>query len=216
MKLTLRLKGKVLKVFNLDQDAIIVGRDAHCDLRIDSLPVAPQHFRIERTELGAQAVALQDKLPLVINRQTVSQQELQHGDVFNFKNYSLEYGADEVSIPFLNSSGNTEQATSAEINKQPNANSPMAILQNLDGDQYGDIVPLTRSMMKLGGDSLGGTITICHRREGYFVSILSGTPSVSIDNIPLNDKGRYLQDGCVLQLGNKRARFYLQQLASAS
>ena len=37
MKLILRLNGKILQVFHLEQEAIIVGRDAHCDVRIDSL-----------------------------------------------------------------------------------------------------------------------------------------------------------------------------------
>lgn len=200
----------------MDQEAIIVGRDANCDIRIDSLPVAAQHFRIEQTGHGAEAISLQDKLPLIINRKTVSGKQLEHGDTFDFKNYSLEYVADEVNIALNNHRPQSVEKNGSQPSIKPDHTQAMAVLQNLDGDQYGDIVPLSRSMMKLGGKSLGGSITICHRRDGYFISILSGTPMVCVDGQALTEKGRYLQDGCLLQLGNKHARFYLQQLASAS
>ncbi|MEJ2451889.1 MAG: FHA domain-containing protein [Gammaproteobacteria bacterium] len=46
-KLTLSFKGRVLRVFPLQQGVTFIGNDPACLIHIDSLAVEPKHARIE-------------------------------------------------------------------------------------------------------------------------------------------------------------------------
>jgi hypothetical protein len=63
-------------------------------------------------------------------------------------------------------------------------------------------------MTRLGHDG-NGIIVISKRREGYFVSVLENSGTITVNNEPLNDKSLKLNTNDVLVIDNTSLQFFL-------
>lgn len=63
-------------------------------------------------------------------------------------------------------------------------------------------------MTRLGHDG-NGVIAIAKRKEGYFVSVLEHSGTITVNNEPLNDKSLKLNTNDVLVIDNTSLQFFL-------
>jgi len=85
---------------------------------------------------------------------------------------------------------------------------PTANLQIMNGSNIGKILQLKKAMTRLGHDG-NGIIVISKRREGYFVSVLENSGTITVNNEPLNDKSLKLNTNDVLVIDNTSLQFFL-------
>ena len=95
MKLELKLYGKILKEFELEQEGeYFLGRSSNCDIALEEeVDLSRKHLRIYQ-KAGSKnwhIEALTEKSELYFNGQEITQFEIQNNCFFNLKNYVLSF-----------------------------------------------------------------------------------------------------------------------------
>jgi hypothetical protein len=81
------------------------------------------------------------------------------------------------------------------------------ILQIINGDNFGRIIPLKRNMTRIG--HAGGDCAMITRREaGYFISFLEGPNPPSINRKPIGEQAQLLSDGDIIDVGGTQMQFH--------
>ena len=222
-KLTLFFKGLALSVRHIqDEDEIILGREPDCDIQIDSLAVAPHHASIRRNGTHYRIFALDEKIPLAVNGETVSERELAHGDLIQVGKHTLEFAEDDVTLqhpaapspPSPQEPGGPPQkpkpqAKAAETGGNAQEARPehsKAYLQILSGPHIGRILPLNQAMIRLGKS--GGNCAMISCGEGtHFLSHLEGEMTL-LNGKPIGERRERLANGDVIRMGQTEMEFF--------
>jgi hypothetical protein len=207
-KLTVFFKDKAIHSNLFENGIVRIGRDETNDLTIDSLAVAPAHAVIIIGDNDCTIKQLNDEFPLIINGEKIKTGNLNNNDMISMGKHD---------IMFTNA-GSVESSTSdslidedvKSLNREIDgeAHSPTANLQFMTGNNIGKILPLKKSMTRIGHDG-NGVIAISRRKEGYFVSVLENSSTITLNNTPLNDKALKLNTNDVLVIDNTSLQFFL-------
>lgn len=210
-KLTLSFKGRVLRVFPLQQGSMTIGSDPGSDIHIDSLAVEPSHARIETHGQDAILFDLNSPEGTYIGTNRISEQKLADGDLIRVGKHTLTYNYEEASILHANESSTSidihpvaeelEEMHAAEETKQ-------GWLQILTGQNLGKTLSLNRSMTNLGKPGVA-TAVITRRHDGYFISHLEGKKSPMVGDREIGEHSVKLNDGDTITIGNVKMQFYL-------
>jgi len=205
-KLTLSFKGRLLDVFHLDEGATLIGRDESCQISIDSLAVAPVHARIDLDQEGCRIKVLQEEFPIEVNHNPAESIELHHGDVIQVGKHTLTFSEDALELAGELSQNAASEASETE-DSDTSVPSGKGMLQIMNGDNFGRIIPLTRNLTRIG--RTGGDCAMIARREsGYYISHLEGQTSPAVNNKPIGDASLLLNDGDLILVGNTQMQFH--------
>lgn len=210
-KLTLSFKGKLLQVIHLKTSEVTIGRDESCDIRIDSLAIAPRQLKIELRAYGWFGEALNHDFPVIVNHHTIKSSRLQHGDMIEMGKHRLMFAEEANNLGPQDQQFQTPPARPMSQKQRPNT----GVLQIVSGSSIGHIISLSGAITRLGGSKIGGTIIISRRAEGYFISVLEKSPDVRVDQQPLGNRSVMLTNGMSVQIGNTSLQFF-ETMAKAS
>jgi pSer/pThr/pTyr-binding forkhead associated (FHA) protein len=209
-KLTLSFKGRVIDVFHIESEKTEIGRNDDCTIAIDSLAIAPVQVVITRSDDQSYRLqALEEAFPVLVNHEKTEQTTLNHGDVIQVGKHTLSFSEDVMDLgadlgPTTSSENSTAEEESLD-NDESKATS--GILQIMNGENFGRIIPLKRNMTRIG--HAGGDCAIIARREdGYFISFLEGANPPHINKKPIGNQAQILKDGDIIDLGGTQMQFH--------
>lgn len=207
-KLTVFFKDKAIHSGLFDHGIVHIGRDETNDISIDSLAVAPAHAVMIIRDDDYIIKQLNDEFPLIVNGKKIKICNLGNNDVISMGKHDIVFNTTEaVEYPESNSLIDEDvKSLNQEIDGE--LRSPAANLQFMSGNNIGKILPLKKSMTRLGHDG-NGVIAIAKRKEGYFVSVLEHSGTITVNNEPLNDKSLKLNTNDVLVIDNTSLQFFL-------
>ena len=217
-KLTLSFKGRVLRVFPLQQGATYIGSDPKCHVHIDSLAVEPKHARIEVHGQDAILFDMNTSEGTFVNQEKISEHKLMDNEVIRVGKHTLQYSYEEVTQLDANESSTSidihpvmeklaEQR--AEYNNHETSDAKQGWLQILNGQNLGKTLSLNRSMTNLGKPGVA-TAVITRRHDGYFIAHLEGKKTPMVGENPIGEHSVKLEDGDTITIGNIKMQFYLE------
>jgi pSer/pThr/pTyr-binding forkhead associated (FHA) protein len=207
-KLTVFFKDKVIHSGLFENGIVHIGRDETNDLIIDSMAIAPAHAVIVIRDDACVIKQLNDEFPLIINGKKTKACNLSDNDTISIGKHDIVFN----TVKFIASGTSNSlidedvKLLNHEINNELQI--PTANLQILNGSNIGKVVQLKNSLTRLGHDG-NGVIAILKRKEGYFVSVLENTGTITINNQQLNDKPLKLNVNDVLVVNNTSLQFFL-------
>jgi len=210
-KFTIFFKGKAIQSYIYDSGVIRIGRDSSNDLIIDNLTVAPVHAVVNVDGDNCLIKQLSDDHPLIINHEKVEETFLENNNVISIGKYTIVFNTTESIAP--NEKGfapNNKDVESLNSKLEKEINIPDANLQIMEGDHIGRILPLKKSMTRLGHAG-SGVIIISKRKDGYFMSSLETHMNILINQQALADKTIQLENNDIIVINNVSMQFFLEQ-----
>ena len=89
IELTLTFERKIINTFKFDKDAILIGRDPTCDIRIDNVGISRHHSRIEKRGDIYTLIDLDSGNGTYVRGKRITRHNLNDGDEIGLWNYSL-------------------------------------------------------------------------------------------------------------------------------
>ncbi|MGD9164324.1 MAG: FHA domain-containing protein [Chromatiales bacterium] len=206
-KLTLSFKGRVIDVYHLEKEETCIGRDEGCDIWIDSLAIAPQQALIRQSsENEYQLEAMDETFPVTVNHKQVEITPLSHGDVIQVGKHTLTYAVD-VMEHGADLGSRPEQEGEAAEDSDSIERPSTGVLQIMNGENFGRIIPLTRNMTRIGHTG-GDCAMISKRDDGYFLSFLEGPHPPIVNRISIGNGSHLLRDGDIIEVGGTKMQFH--------
>lgn len=208
-KFTVYFQDKAIQSQLFDSGVIRIGRDETNDIIIDNLAVAPVHAAVVINESGCTIKQLNDGHPLIVNNNKTKEIVLQNNDKITIGKYSIIFHTTEAvssssAVPVI-----SKDVKSLNGKLEESINISEASLQVLDGVHIGRILPLKKSMTRLGRKS--GVAVISRRKEGYFISSLDGVPNILVNKEHLDDKALLLNNNDIIVIDDVSMQFFLEQ-----
>jgi hypothetical protein len=207
-KITVFFKDKPINSYQFEQGIVRIGRDDTNDITVDSLAVAPAHSVIVISETGNTIKQLNDNFPLIINGENFKESNLNNGDKITIGKHSIIFDTNEAFVR----TNNTEKLADQDLfhlNQEIEASLklPEANMQVMDGKHIGRMIPLKRSMTRLGSVG-GGIAVIAKRKDGYFISSLEGEDSLKVNDTCLSTNTIKLNDNDTVVIDNTTMQFF--------
>lgn len=207
-KLTVFFRDTAIHSGLFKNGVVHIGRDETNDLAIDSLAVAPAHAVIVIRDDACAIKQLNDQFPLIINGEATKACNLSDNDRISMGKHAILFNtAESVEVPAAFDSL-IDDVRSLNLETNGELRSPAASLQVMNGNNIGKILPLKKAMTRLGHDG-NGVIAISKRKEGYYVSVLENSGTITVNNEPLEDKLLKLKTNDVLVVNNTSLQFFL-------
>jgi hypothetical protein len=92
---------------------------------------------------------------------------------------------------------------------------PTVFLQVVSGEHIGRIVPLSRSMTRLGLSDTACAIVVNRGREGCFLSHLEGEKQPMVDGMPTGTSSIRLFEGALVEIEGIRLKFHQETTKAA-
>ncbi len=201
-KLTLSFKGHVIDVFHLEEGETCIGRNEDCDIWIDSLAVGPQQVLIRQSsEHDYQLEAMDENFPVLVNHLPIDVTLLSHGDVIQVGKHTLTYSDDVMEL------GADLRSSPPEDDLTPSELPASGVLQIMNGENFGRIIPLKRNMTRIGHAG-GDCAMISKRDDGYFLSFLEGPHPPVVNRISIGNGSHHLHDGDIIEVGGTKMQFH--------
>jgi len=202
-KLTLTFRGKSLEAITLRLGEIGIGRDPSNILHIDSLAVAPQHAIIESTAEKNTIREVDSDFPVFVNDKKVTEHVLSHGDQITIGKHVIFYSKDEV----FRSERQADSDAESEVWTDADTKFFDGSLQVLNGRQIGLVIPLKKSLVRLGKEG-SGVVIIAKRKSGYYISPLADGTSLMVNDKPVKDQAALLNDGDIVKVNESLMQFF--------
>ncbi len=208
-KFTVFFKDKVIQSNIFDPGIIRIGRDETNDLTIDNLAVAPAHAVIIIKEDSCMVKQLNDEFPLIVNNEKNKSSLLKNGDTLTIGKHTVVFNETESIVSDPIDQGGVADVTNLNNKLEENTKVPEANLQVLDGQHIGRVLPLKKSMTRIGQSSTGIAV-ISRRKDGYFISSLEGDPNIIINKEPLAEKTINLKTNDMVVIDNISMQFFIE------
>lgn len=201
--LTLRFKGKVLRVIHLTRGKMFIGSEPSCDIHIDNLAINPRHAIV--TSNGSESILhkTSSEAELFVNDIAVENHSLVDEDLIRMGKYTLSYS----HHPSENEFDGDDMALSLEAIAEKNR-PKKAWLQIMSGANLGQTISLNKNMTNLGKPGVQ-TAVVVKRSGGYFFSNLEGQLTAMVNSRNINNESVQLHTGDIIQIGNIKLSFYL-------
>ena len=207
-KFSVFLNDNPIHSATFETGVVHIGRDESNDLYIDSLAFAPAHAAVILRGTENIIKQLNADFPLVINGKRHSKHHLKDGDIITIGKHHIVFNPKETPTPasFANAEtrpANEQTPGQATIPKTPQHE---ASLQIMAGKHMGQVVPLKKSITRVGHKG-AGIIIITHRKEGYFASILEPNENIKINSTALTDKSSLLKNNDIIFINHIPMQF---------
>ena len=212
-KLTVFFKYKAIDSYLFDKGVVHIGRDETNDLTIDSLAVAPAHAAIITRDTVTTIKQLNESFPLIVNGKKVKESELNNNDTITLGKHDIVYSVTDSSdhVPLEHESDNETFDYSkppAAFNIEEEVVLPPASLQVMNGANIGKVLPIKKSMTRLGNAG-NGIVVISKRKDGYYVSALENKGVLKINGAPLGENNIKLNNNDVIDINHTSLQFFL-------
>lgn len=197
-----------MDVYHLQQAATCIGRDERCDIHIDSLAIPLRGATIHRIGEDSYGIEpLDDTFPLLINHEPVkSMTPLHHGDIIQVGKHNLTYAEDVMELG-ADLDGDARQAESEDSLLPESGPLASGMLQIMNGENFGRIIPLKRNMTRIG--HVGGDCAMISKRDnGYYLSFLEGSKPPTVNRRPIGNGSHQLDDGDTIEIGGTKMQFH--------
>ncbi|MFA5982725.1 MAG: FHA domain-containing protein [Methylococcaceae bacterium] len=209
-RLSVFFKGRAIHSYQFESGVVHIGRDESNDITIDSLAVAKAHAAIILRDIGSTIKQLNDDYPLIINGAKTKECALNNNDKISLGKHDILFYTAEANF--------TASATDSLVNKDVELlnleinnslqTGPAANLQIMNGNNIGKILPLKKAMTRLGHTG-SGIVAIAKRKEGFFISALEESETISVNNQPINGASRRLQNNDMIIIDNTSLQFFM-------
>ncbi|MBT3011862.1 MAG: FHA domain-containing protein [Candidatus Thiodiazotropha sp. (ex Lucina aurantia)] len=209
-KLTLSFKGRVIDVFHIERDKTEIGRNDNCTIPIDSLAIAPVQAVITRNDDQSYLLQAQEEaFPVLVNHEKTEEITLNHGDVIQVGKHTLSFAEDvmDLSADLGPIPANDQLTDEDEPIESDDSKSKSGVLQIMNGDNFGRIIPLNRNMTRIGHAG-GDCAMIARREDGYFITFLEGPNPPRINRKPMGNQAQLLTDGDIIDVGGTQMQFH--------
>lgn len=206
-RLTVFFKDKAIHSALFENGIVHIGRDETNDLAIDSLAVAPAHAALVIRDTDCIIKQLNDDFPLIVNHEKVKECHLNNNDTISIGKHDIIYNTTESTEQLRHSDSSAGNSLNREEDSAY-APIPAANLQIMDGQNIGKLLPLKKTMTRLG-QSGSGMIVIAKRKDGYFISALENNGLITVNNKPLDDNSLKLNNNDVIVIDNTALQFFL-------
>jgi pSer/pThr/pTyr-binding forkhead associated (FHA) protein len=150
---------------------------------------------------------LHEDFSIQVNHNPTDSAELNHGDVIQLGKHTLTYSEDAIEPAGELAPKTPSEEMEEELIENASAASK-GILQIMNGDNFGRVIPLNRNMTRIG--RVGGDCAMISRRDsGYYISHLEGLTSPMVNKKPIGDNSLQLNDGDVIEVGNTQMQFHI-------
>lgn len=205
-KFTVFFKDKPINSSIFESGVVHIGRDDTNDLIIDSLAIAPAHAAVILGDSETTIRQLNADFPLIINGDLQKECKLQSGNTIIIGKHRIIYSDTEAipptPIPF-------QDPEDERLNKELSLRDqlPEANFQVMGGPHIGRLIPLKKSMTRLGRN--GGVIIVTRRADGYYISMLEPDKHIKLNNTPLDDQTILLKNSDVLLVDKIPMQFFM-------
>lgn len=215
-KFTVFFKDKAIHSAIFDAGVVHIGRDDTNEVVVDSLAVAPAHAVAVIKDGECMVKQLNEKFPLLINNQATKEWSLRNNDVINVGKHSVVYNTTESfvrqsSTALYAPSRSDEDLEALNEKLETNVRLAEAHLQIVDGPHIGRILPLKKSLTRLGHEG-GSVAVIARRKDGYFVSALQINDGLLLNNEVLGERTVQLQQNDVLKIDKTPMQFFMESI----
>jgi hypothetical protein len=207
-KLTVFFKDKAIYSGLFKNGIVHIGRDETNDITIDSMAIAPAHAVIVIRDDAYTIKQLNDEFPLIINGKKTKACSLNDNDTISIGKHDIIFNTVKFAASDAFESVIDEDVLSLNQEIDNELPIPTANLQIMNGSNIGKILSLKKPITRIGHEG-NGIIAILKRKEGYFVSVLENTGTITINNKPLDDKSLKLNTNDVLAVNNTSLQFFL-------
>lgn len=212
-KLTLLFRGKLLKIHHLIEGDSFIGRDPDCALHIDSLAIEPRHVRLNLHDQQLTLYNLSDTGNVLVNHKPVSEQPLQDGDQIQIGKHTLKLSIDEsVALAPPPPAPAPDVDPAAAPTATPAATPRIGWLQVLTGPHLGRAFPIEPDQHRIGKPGLPSAL-ISHVDSRYQIVTLE-CGDCRLDGQALDTAGQTLRDGAIIECGDLRLQFFMDQAVS--
>ena len=209
-KFTVYFKDKVIQSHIFDSCVVRIGRDETNDISIDNPTIAPAHAVVIVKEDSCVVKQLNDEFPLFINNEKNKETLLQNNDRLSVGKHTIVYNTTESLGPVKNINSASKDVESLNIQLEEKLKIPDANLQVMDGQHIGRVLPLKKSMTRLGQSGAGIGI-IARRKDGYFISSLENDASITVNQTPLGNNTISLNNNDVVIIDNIAMQFFFEK-----
>lgn len=211
-KFTVLFKEKPIQSTIFDTRVIHIGSDDTNDLVIDSLAIAPAHAVVSINDGHAVIKQLNDSFPLIVNNEASKECALNNDDEIAIGKHKVIYHTTETVI----TPPRPETLASKDLNSlneeiETELNTPGAYLQVMEGKYIGRVIPLSNSMTRIGHNG-SGVVGIAKRTEGYYISPLENSDSITLNSNPLQEQTIKLNEDDQILIDNTSMQFFLDKL----
>jgi len=206
-KFTVFFKDKPIRSSIFETGIVHIGRDETNDVAVDSLAIAPAHAAVILQNNSSIIKQLNNDFPLIINGEKYKEYPLKNGDTITIGKHRIVFNSTEkIPIHKLIPPNTEPESLSNALSK--NNVLPEANLQVMSGKHIGRLIPLKKTMTRLGRDS-SGMIIITKRKEGYYLSMLEHNDNIKINNQALADQTLLLKNNDVILIDNIPMQFFM-------
>jgi len=208
-KFTVFFKDKPIHSSIFESGNVHIGRDETNDLVVDSLAIAPAHAVVVLRHATPLIKQLNSDFPLIINGVQHKETMLQDSDTITIGKHRIVYSSTE-KFASTTSAAHAKEPENEKLNQEFNnrVNLPEANLQVMGGKHIGRLVPLKRTMTRLGREG-SGIIVITRRKEGYFISMLEVNDEIKINGAELADQTLLLKNDDMLIIDKIPMQFFM-------
>lgn len=200
-KLTLSFKEHLISVHHLGEAPARIGRDADCEIVIDSLAISPHHATISVHPDGYSIATIGAECPVLLNNEKIEQAPLHHGDVIQIGKHTLRYAetVEEVEVMHV-------------APKLPDVALPplaaIAYVQIQSGPDIGRVLALRRDSTRLTRAG-AKEIIIARRDEGYVATCDDPARMMGVNGKPVpSGTEAPLSEAALIEIGDLRCRFF--------
>lgn len=220
-RLVVSLQGVALRVVDLSQDEITIGRRSRNHVVMDTLGVSGEHAVVRRCGAEFYIEDLGSTNGTLVNGQPVRKRVLHSGDSIEIGEYRLTFLADRGKAPTTNIVGHASlplppgndfdeapktiriQRTNT-IAEAPARNGPR--LRILSGAHAGREYSLRKVMTRLGRPGVG-TAVITRSPGGYFIEHHRGGVFPKVNGVEIGANARPLANDDVIEVAGVELRF---------
>ena len=208
-KFTVFFKDKPIHSSIFESGNVHIGRDETNDLVVDSLAIAPAHAVVVLRNATPLIKQLNSDFPLIINGEQHKETTLQDSDTITIGKHRIVYSSTE-KFASTTSAAHAKEPENEKLNQEFNnrINLPEANLQVMGGKHIGRLVPLKKTMTRLGREG-SGIIVITRRKEGYFISMLEVNDEIKINGAELADQTLLLKNDDMLIIDKIPMQFFM-------
>ena len=202
-KLTLSFKDRLLKVYTPETPEVSIGSGPDTDIQIDNLSVEPLHANVQFKDHKA-FLQNPDRHKVLINNKTPLKNkdvELSRGDKLLIGKHTLTYLYDNELL--------SQHPDKIDIEPPPEPLSYNGWLQIMSGPKIGRTMHLDHNNVRIKSAGKAGAL-ISNHKDGYYISHLDKTLTVSVNGKDIGDQQVHLQEGQAFKVGDLQMMFFTQ------
>lgn len=210
LKIIVIKEDKPVSQVDMDQEKIIIGRRAECDVPIKDPAVSGNHAEIEFVGNGYILRDLGSTNGVHIRGRKIAEHALKNEDLVTIGEHQLRVLIPDNKPPVRKPVNLAEKRDVTEVRNQPVVNQTDGYLKFVKGGDPGQTIKLEESMTSVGVPGIQ-MAAVSKRPQGHFIIHVDGgkerdkTPVVNGE--PIGFKSRKLEVGDLIEVANLQLEY---------